>query len=93
MLAVALADDAEPFLEIISAGKRADRVRLFIMTVRFIIDNRNPDITFITPTGNDFNDSFTLNITIENYNLTISNFSISNSTALASPLDCRDLNS
>lgn len=46
----------------------------------FIIDNKRPSINFLVPKGDHFNDSFNLEIEVQNRNLTVSTYNITNSS-------------
>ncbi|HLG25100.1 MAG TPA: DUF2341 domain-containing protein [Candidatus Nanoarchaeia archaeon] len=47
---------------------------------RFIVDNKRPSITFVVPLGHYFKSNFSLDVRIQNRNLTISTYNITNST-------------
>ncbi|MBS3110332.1 hypothetical protein J4227_07425 [Candidatus Woesearchaeota archaeon] len=49
-------------------------------SVRFIVDNRKPSIVFYAPDGTDYRDDFYLDMRIQNRNLTVSAYNITNST-------------
>jgi hypothetical protein len=52
------------------------------VTVRFIVDNKNPSINIVYPAGNDVNDNFNLDIRIQNDHLLASFYNITNSSGV-----------